>query len=89
MKAQLYMRVTNLKTRDVFGEFYTLRGGQLRVFEGQASFTSDQLDLINRLSSKVNIDQQFVEEKNLNVKFYGDGMILTGKKKESKVAATL
>ncbi|MDV7743882.1 QWxxN domain [Enterococcus mundtii] len=80
VKAQLYVRVTNLKTRDVFGEYYTLRGGQLRVFEGQASFTSEQLDLINRLSNKVDIDQQFVEEKNPNVKFYGDGMILTGKK---------
>lgn len=80
VKADLYLRVTDLKTRDVFGQYYTLRGGQLREFEGAATFTSDQLDLIQRLSSKVDMDQQFVEEKNLNVKFYGEGMIHTGKK---------
>lgn len=77
VKDKLYMRVLDLEQGDVFGEYFTLRGEELRVFEGPASFTSEQKALISRLARKVDTSVFYVEEKNHNPWAYGEGTVLS------------
>lgn len=79
-KGNLFLQVTDIETGDVFGQYYTLHGDQLKRFEGPISFTSEQKELIKHLTSTVAVYKSFSEEKNLNPRGYGDGPILAIKK---------
>lgn len=82
VKNKLYRKVSDLKKGDTSGKYFTLRGNQLREFEGAASFTPEQKAMINRLSKKIDKDVPFVEEENLFPKAYGEGTVLTIKNKD-------
>ncbi|MGM9902391.1 MAG: QWxxN domain [Enterococcus sp.] len=78
-KNHLYLRVTNIKTGNVYGGYFVKKGNQLEVFRGQASFTDEQIVLIYRLS--VDLDNITAVEPNVNPKAYGEGQIITVIKK--------
>ncbi|THE06650.1 hypothetical protein E1H99_12860 [Enterococcus hirae] len=76
---QLYMRVTNLKTAEVFGGLFMKKGNRLEAYR-PATFTTEQLKLINLLEAKLDKDQVFVVEVNSNPQAYGTGEITTVEK---------
>lgn len=76
MKDNLYVKVSDYKKGDVYGKYFTLRGGQLREFEGPAFFTKKQKDIIDKLKRDIRSDETFIEEKNLYPKGYGDGTVI-------------
>lgn len=84
MQNQLYLKVNDLRNGDVYGKYFTLRGDQLREFEGPASFTQRQKVVIQRLARTLDVDQIFVEEINLYPKAYGEGKVFTFKKKDGQ-----
>ncbi|WP_206857352.1 QWxxN domain [Candidatus Enterococcus mangumiae] len=84
MQNNLYLKVNDLKNGDVSGKYFTLRGEQLREFEGPATFTPRQKVVIQRLSRSLDVDQIFVEEPNLYPKLYGEGKVYTYKKKDGQ-----
>ena len=77
MNADLYMKVTNLDTADVFGGLYMLKGFQLEPYRGPAKFTTEQLKLIDQLAVQLDEDQVHIVEVNLDPQAYGEGMITT------------
>ncbi|OTP10081.1 hypothetical protein A5844_001779, partial [Enterococcus sp. 10A9_DIV0425] len=77
MSGDLYMRVTNLDTSEVFGGLYVLKGKQLEPYRGPAKFTTEQLELIDRLEFKLDKDQMYVVKNNPDPQAYGEGMITT------------
>ncbi|MDA9461852.1 hypothetical protein B835_1779 [Enterococcus mundtii 3F] len=89
MPNNLYLRVNDLRNGDVFGRYFTLRGDQLREFEGPATFTPRQKVVIQRLSRTLDVDQVFVEEPNLNPKAYGEGKVFTFKKRDGQRVSVL
>lgn len=89
MSNHLYLRVNDLRNGDVFGKYFTLRGTQLREFEGPATFTPRQKVVIQRLSRTLDVDQVFVEEPNLNPKAYGEGNVFTFKKRDGQRVSVL
>lgn len=86
VKNKLYMKVTDLKNGEVSGKYFTLRGNQLREFEGAASFTPEQKALIDRLTKKVDKDVPFVEEANVYPKGYGEGIVYTIENKDKSLS---
>ncbi|MEO2650217.1 QWxxN domain [Enterococcus mundtii] len=89
MPNNLYLRVSDLRNGDVSGKYFTLRGDQLREFEGPATFTPRQKVVIQRLSRTLDVDQVFVEEPNLNPKAYGEGNVFTFKKRDGQRVSVL
>ncbi|MGM0274409.1 hypothetical protein [Enterococcus sp. AZ080] len=76
VNAHLYMRVTNLETAEVFGGLFMKKGDRLEPYR-PATFTNEQLNLINLLEVKLDENQIFVVEDNLNPQAYGTGKITT------------
>ncbi|OTP11819.1 hypothetical protein A5844_000033 [Enterococcus sp. 10A9_DIV0425] len=78
VKNHLYVRVTDLKTATVSGEYFVLKGDHLKPFSGAVTFTSEQLALIDRLAVKTNNPSQIiVTEPNVNPRAYGEGPVRT------------
>ncbi|WP_086283365.1 hypothetical protein [Candidatus Enterococcus wittei] len=77
VKSHLYRRVTNLETVEVFGGLFMLKGDQLEDYRGVATFTPEQLTLIDLLEVKLDKTQLFVVEANPNPQAYGEGPITT------------
>ncbi|OTP10343.1 hypothetical protein A5844_002043 [Enterococcus sp. 10A9_DIV0425] len=75
----LYMRVTNLETAEVFGGLFMKKGNRIEAYR-PATFTTEQLNLIDLLKVKLDKDQVFVVEVNSNPQAYGTGEITTVKK---------
>ncbi|MGM9904355.1 MAG: hypothetical protein ACI32O_10600 [Enterococcus sp.] len=73
---QLYMRVTNLKTAEVFGGLFMKKGNRIEPYR-PAKFTTEQLNLINLLEVRLDKKQVFVVEINPNPQAYGTGEITT------------
>ncbi|MGM9904023.1 MAG: hypothetical protein ACI32O_08880, partial [Enterococcus sp.] len=72
----LYMRVTNLETAEVFGGLFMKKGNRLEAYRS-ATFTNEQLKLINLLEVKLDENQAFVVGVNPNPQAYGTGEITT------------
>lgn len=75
VKDSLYMQVRNLKNGDVFGEYFTLHGNQLRSFEGELFYNQEEIERITRLAKQVDASQMFVVKQNLYPKGYGEGKV--------------
>ncbi|MFS0954016.1 QWxxN domain [Enterococcus durans] len=73
----LYVRVTNPKTGDAFGEYFLLKNNQLQVFKGPVKFTNEQQQTIHTAAVKIEDNQQFVDGKNANPMAYGEASVRT------------
>ncbi|THE16152.1 hypothetical protein E1H99_00935 [Enterococcus hirae] len=80
MPDHLYRHVTNLATGTVYGVPFMLKSKRLERFVEPASFTEEQVALIDRLSVKLDESQVTVIEPNVNPAAYGEGEIITVKK---------
>lgn len=91
MKDDSYRIVTDLKTSDVFGPNFWLRGNRLALFTEPVSFTAEQKALINRLTKDIKEDQIFANESNINPEAYGSGKVMSLSKKgeETKYFITM
>ncbi|WP_086283927.1 hypothetical protein [Candidatus Enterococcus wittei] len=74
--ADLYMRVTNLETGDVFGGLFMFKGNRLEAHR-PAVFTTEQLELLNNLEVKLKEKQAYFVGNNPNPNAYGSGPITT------------
>lgn len=73
----LYVRVTNPKTGDAFGEYFLLKNNQLEVFKGPVRFSEEQKQMIHAVAVKIEGNQQFIDEKNANPMAYGEAPVRT------------
>ncbi|MGM9903449.1 MAG: QWxxN domain [Enterococcus sp.] len=72
-----YRLVSDLKTGDVYGNPFWLRGNRLERFTEPVTFTEEQIALINRLAKEIDSDQIFVTVPNLNPNAYGNGEVMS------------
>ncbi|PQF22577.1 QWxxN domain [Enterococcus mundtii] len=76
MKNNLYVKVSDFKKGDVYGKVFTLRGEELREFEGPIFFSQKQKEIINSLKINIQPDEMFIEKKNFYPKGYGEGTVM-------------
>lgn len=76
MKNSLYVKVSDFKKGDVYGKYFTLRGEELREFEGPVFFSQKQKEIIQSLKINIQPDEMFIEKKNFYPKGYGDGTVM-------------
>ncbi|MGL9893262.1 QWxxN domain [Enterococcus mundtii] len=76
MKNSLYVKVSDFKKGEVYGKYFTLRGEQLREFEGPAIFSQKQKEIINSLKINIQPDEMFIEKQNFYPKGYGEGTVM-------------
>ncbi|THE12367.1 hypothetical protein E1H99_07425 [Enterococcus hirae] len=77
VKEHLYMRVTNLETADVIGDYFMLKEKRLEPYKEPVTFTDSQIELLNRLKVKLDEKQIFFVTTNMNSKGYGEGPVIT------------
>ncbi|THE13712.1 hypothetical protein E1H99_05645 [Enterococcus hirae] len=90
-KDEFYRLVTDLKTSDVYGYPFWVRGDRLEMLPDPVLFTEEQKALIKRLEKGINPDQIFAVEPNLNPNAYGSGKVMSvaEKGKETKYFITM
>ncbi|MGM9903798.1 MAG: hypothetical protein ACI32O_07710, partial [Enterococcus sp.] len=91
MENESYRLVTDLRSGDIYGNPFWLRGNRLERFKEPASFTKEQKTLIDRLTKEIAPDQIFAVERNLNPRAYGGGKVMSvaEKGKETKYFITI
>lgn len=76
MKNNLYVKVSDFKKGDVYGKVFTLRGEELREFEGPIFFSQKQKEIIQSLKINIQPDEMFIEKINYYPKGYGEGTVM-------------
>ncbi|MGL9847412.1 hypothetical protein IGJ91_002581 [Enterococcus sp. DIV0765f] len=76
MKNNLYVKVSDFKKGDVYGKVFTLRGEELREFEGPVFFSQKQKEIIQSLKINIQPDEMFIEKINYYPKGYGEGTVM-------------
>ncbi|OTP12020.1 hypothetical protein A5844_000235 [Enterococcus sp. 10A9_DIV0425] len=91
MENESYRLVTDLRSGDVYGNPFWLKGNRLARFTEPASFTEEQNARLKRLAKEIDPDQIFVVEPNLNANAYGSGKVMSvaEKGKETKYFITI
>ncbi|MBO0461727.1 QWxxN domain [Enterococcus sp. DIV1298c] len=76
IKNDLYVKVSDYKKGDVYGRYFTLRGDQLREFEGSVSFTEREKELIDSVKIELQPDETIFKKMNYYPKGYGEGAVM-------------